>query len=61
MLASGKPNLRRNDMKYEAPQILQTVDATSHIKGGNKGTNILKDAMHPTEFNATSSAYEADE
>jgi len=48
-------------MKYEIPQILQTVDATSHIKGGNKGTNILKDAMHPTEFNATSSAYEADE
>ncbi len=48
-------------MQYEAPQILRTVDANILIMGGNKGNDILQDAMNHLEFNATVGAYEADE
>jgi hypothetical protein len=48
-------------MQYEAPQILQTVDAFLHIMGGNKGQDIQQDAVNRLEFNATAGAYEADE
>jgi hypothetical protein len=48
-------------MQYEAPQVLQTVDASLHIMGGNKGQDILQDSMNPVQFNATAGAYEADE
>jgi hypothetical protein len=59
---NGKSNHKGdNTMQYEAPQVLQTVDASRHIKGGDKGKNIYRDSMNPLDFNSTPGAYEADE
>jgi hypothetical protein len=47
-------------MRYEAPQVLQTVNASRHIMG-TKSDGTLMDSVIPTELNRTPAAYEADE
>lgn len=47
-------------MRYERPQILQTVNANVHILG-SKPDGTLMDSIVHTEFNQTAAAYEADE
>jgi hypothetical protein len=46
-------------MKYIAPTVLNTMNATNHIQGGKTG--IMQDSQHPLDFNSNGAGYDADE